>query len=153
MKSITSTYPQLDLVKLKQQTIDKFLVSGFKPNEPVHNSPAYFIPKHPRHLTIPNILSNINKYGHFDYRNHDNTNHSIIQSCCNTLSTSEIKFQDIICNSVRVGVSVIRFENADHSPSLFAVAGSNGIIRVFDIHDCYHKIQKRYVSTCLCVNM
>lgn len=146
MKSTAGTCPQLELVKLKQQTLDKFLVSGFKLNEPIYNSSAYFIPKHPRHLTIPNILANINKSGHFDYRNHDNNNVSIIQSCCTKLSTSEIKFQDIACNSVRVGISVIRFENAERSPSLFAVGGSNGVIRVFDIHDCYHKLQKRYVS-------
>lgn len=40
----------------------------------------------------------------------------------------------------RFGVSVIRF---DHDSVLFAVGGSNGIIRIFDFDECLGAMQMR----------
>ena len=131
-----------ELISLKQQSIEKYFISGYKSDEPIYSLPVSFIPKHPKYLTIPNILSAANnqyKYGNYNFKT--GNNEYLSDTCSNSLTVSPLQFETPACNNVRVGVSVIRFENNINSPSLFAVAGSNGVIRIFDIYDCFCTIQ------------
>lgn len=134
----------VDVINLKQQSIEKYLLSGYKANDPVYCKPTLYVLKNPRHLTIPYVLSGV-----VGVNGHVSSTLSAItsKSCGQLISPGDLQFQGVTsCTSTRVGVSVIRFENGGDnsaSPSLFAVAGSNGFIRIFDMDESLGKIQQR----------
>ena len=146
-----------ELIALKQQSIKKYLVSGFRPDESNNSLLCQFIPKHAQFITIPTIIannSNSKKYGIYNYK--DGNSAYFSSSCANYLSISPLMFEDSSnVNSLRVGVSVIRLENIrsenplSYSSSLIAIGGSNGIIRIFDTYDSFSNNQVRYQSILL----
>lgn len=162
-----------DLSNLHQQSINEFLMHGgivhkectYKSHN--HQVTARFIRdaqylSHPISQIIYQDLSYLNK-DHSPIASNSSISSSLGFECINSLSqylshlcTSKLSVDNIKLlagnkSSVRdhkYGLNSISF---DHHGALFATAGSNGLIRVYDFDECQSGMQLKYVLLLLYV--
>ena len=74
----------------------------------------------------------------FDYLSQGYLKSEAASLCARRLRSAPVRFQRSPYGGARVGVSAVRF---DARGDLVAVAGSNGIIRVFEFLECLGRLQ------------